>query len=157
MIDFKKGCYIFDLDGTLADCEHRRKKATTTDNKINWKIFLDAENVFKDTPVKHVVDYFNYLCHYVKTKDVFILSGREESLRDITLQWFAKHNIWGFKEMYMRKEQDYRDDTIVKYEMLEKYILPDYKPELFVDDRNKVVNLWRQKGYQCWQVANGDF
>jgi len=151
-----KGCYIFDLDGTIADCEHRRVRATTTDNKINWKIFLNPELVIQDLPNKKVIDYFNYLTHHAK-KEVFILSGREESLKDITLQWFAKNNIWGYQDLIMRKSGDYRSDIEVKTEMLNNHILQLYKPELFIDDRESVVNNWRRLGYECWQVAEGKF
>lgn len=28
---------------------------------------------------------------------------------------------------------------------------------LFLDDRDKVVAMWRDKGYTCWQVAEGAF
>ena len=42
-----KKAIIIDLDGTLCDCEHRRKFKEGS-NKIDFGHFLDPENVAKD-------------------------------------------------------------------------------------------------------------
>lgn len=56
----------------------------------------------------------------------------------------------------MRKEDDNRKDSQVKYEILldlakEKNILAVF------DDRNQVVKMWREAGLRCFQVADGNF
>ena len=57
----------------------------------------------------------------------------------------------------MRKSSDSRGDQIVKSEILEKEILPKYNVKLVLDDREKVVRMWRDKGLTCLQVDWGDF
>lgn len=98
---------IFDLDGTLADCEHRRHfvdPAKHPDYSINgifaidsegrpcdqtgrpfkpdWKAFYEACD--QDKPIRPVIDIFQKC---VVTREVQIWSGRCESVRDKTMNW----------------------------------------------------------------------
>lgn len=36
-------------------------------------------------------------------------------------------------------------------------ILPQYRPLFFIDDRKRVVDMWRRRGLTCLHCANGDF
>ena len=64
----------------------------------------------------------------------------------------------------MRKDGDYRKDTIVKDELLTnvlKILNNEYEgitwnPIIF-EDRKQVVDMWRNKGFTCYQVAPGEF
>lgn len=158
-MNIKKDCYIFDLDGTLADISIRREIAINekTDNqkKFNWKRFFDPELIINDFPNKNVIDFFKHLV--LKDKTIFIVTGRSENLNLVTCQWFAKYSIHGYEEMFMRKYGDHREDTIVKDEIYREKIQPYYNVVLAVDDRNSIVNLWRSLGIECWQVADGNF
>jgi hypothetical protein len=57
----------------------------------------------------------------------------------------------------MRKYGDYRKDYVVKREIYEQLIAPDYDILCVLDDRNSVVDMWREIGLTCLQVAPGDF
>jgi hypothetical protein len=57
----------------------------------------------------------------------------------------------------MRKNNDHREDSIVKQEMLDKIRLDGYNPTLVFDDRARVVEMWRKNGIKCFQVAEGNF
>ena len=59
-------------------------------------------------------------------------------------------------EMDILKEDDYRDDVIVKQELLTQ-IRKVWNPILVFDDRQRVVDMWRSEGLICCQVARGDF
>jgi len=59
--------------------------------------------------------------------------------------------------LYMRTEGDYRDDAVVKYELYVQYIAPTFDVAVVLDDRNRVVRMWRQVGLTCLQVEDGDF
>ena len=50
----------------------------------------------------------------------------------------------------------YMPDEILKKEMLDTFVDID---DVFmcVDDRQKVVDMWRENGLTCFQVAPGDF
>lgn len=98
---------------------------------------------------------------------VLFTSGREgtEDCRQKTLQWLKDNldpelymqNGKQMFELYMRKEKDYRGDEIVKREIYENDIMPHYQVICAFDDRNKVVNMWREIGLLCCQVNDGDF
>jgi hypothetical protein len=65
----------------------------------------------------------------------------------------------------MRPLNDFRDDREVKKEQfgkaVEAYrsrsITPCNEDFIIFDDRQKVVDMWREMGLTCCQVAKGDF
>ena len=57
----------------------------------------------------------------------------------------------------MRLADDNRKDSIIKEEIYNKVIKPRYNIKLVLDDRNQVVDMWRDIGLPCFQVAPGDF
>ena len=57
----------------------------------------------------------------------------------------------------MRKEGDNRPDEVVKEEIFNENIRGNYSVRFVLDDRSKVVDMWRQLGLKCLQVAEGDF
>jgi hypothetical protein len=54
------------------------------------------------------------------------------------------------------KEMRFMPDEILKKEMLDTFVNID-DVFLVVDDRDKVVKMWREEGLTCFQVAEGDF
>jgi hypothetical protein len=61
------------------------------------------------------------------------------------------------KRLWMRPAGDYRDDSIIKSELLDQILAAGYKPELVFDDRDRVVSMWREREIPCFQVAPGNF
>jgi hypothetical protein len=57
----------------------------------------------------------------------------------------------------MREEGSNERDSIVKHRMFEGNIRGKYFIEYILDDRNQVVEMWRNMGLTCLQVADGDF
>ena len=57
----------------------------------------------------------------------------------------------------MRNANDYRPDEVIKKEIYEREIKGKYDIICVFDDRNKVVDMWREEGFLCCQVADGDF
>ena len=90
---------------------------------------------------------------------IVILSGRSEGrdleVRAITEDWLIRFGV-PYHELHMRPYNDHSDDTILKADMLDKLGYEDRV--LFVlDDRQKVVDMWRDRGLTCFQVAPGAF
>src|ERR1700739_3230590 len=76
---------------------------------------------------------------------IVLCSGREEVYRASTEDWLAKHK--GPKHpLYMRAAKDYREDDIVKSELLDRILADGYAPWLVIDDRDRVVEMWRARG-----------
>ena len=46
----QKNVVIFDLDGTLANIDYRRKLATKPNGKLDWDIFFKPGNIQLDKP-----------------------------------------------------------------------------------------------------------
>lgn len=144
-----KDCVIFDIDGTLANIEHRRHWVTSKPK--NWKAFNSLMHL--DTPNESII---NLARMFIGQIPVIVASGREDTYKEITHEWLHKHGIF-YTHLLMRKSKDYRRDDIVKEEILEKILKMGYNPTLIFDDRNQVVDMWRRRGYTCCQVAPGDF
>lgn len=146
-------CTLMDIDGTVADIRHRLH--FIKDKPKNWDAFFKACK--DDTPFKHMKTIVGALWSVGR---VLYVSGRPERCRNDTQEWLKKH---GFNTslfpagLYMRADGDYRDDSIVKYELLQKIKADGYHPIMAFDDRNCVVKMWRENGIPCAQVAEGDF
>lgn len=144
---------IFDLDGTLANIETRRKMANAR-SKMDWDTFNDPTFIWLDLPNTPVIAMFHALQQngYV----VGIFSGRLETSRTQTMSWLDKHDIHP-SFFRMREENDYTPDDQLKERWLSE-LTNDYSEILAVyDDRDKVVRMWRSHGITCFQVATGNF
>jgi len=87
---------------------------------------------------------------------IILLSGRGDEYRMQTLAWLVEHEVW-FDELWMRPEKDTRRDDVVKAELFDQHVRHRFNVRMSIDDRDRVVRLWRRMGLPCWQVAPGDF
>ena len=142
---------IFDVDGTIADVEHRRHLVNGA-NK-DWNNFrLATEN---DTPVQWVCDIAK---RYIAQGDeVAFFSARNESEREITERQISEWIGDNHKGVFLRPNDSYEPDEIFKAELADKFEEMGGKIDLVFDDRNKVVDMWRNRGITVVQVADGDF
>jgi hypothetical protein len=139
---------IVDLDGTLCNSDHRKHFVDAG----NWKSFY--ENLIHDEPHEWCLE----IIKAVKWDFIFV-SGRPEKYRNLTEQWFENKtdiNI-GFYDLFMRKDGDFRKDSIIKEEIYRGYIEPKYEIMFCIDDRKQVVDMWRSIGLTCLQCAEGNF
>lgn len=182
-----KDIILVDLDGTLADCAHRRHFVTPqekvgcsacnmsgghpiapctvckgdgwlwTGNKPDWKAFFAA--CVDDTPLQTTIDVVTGLHQYL-----LYLQGRGE--------------VW----IISGRSDEVRTETIewlsqheIPYNQLIMRPAGTYTPDdklkrdwlhhhipkervfCVFDDRDKVVEMWRSEGLICYQVAEGDF
>jgi len=135
---------VFDLDGTLADLEHRKPLLENKD----WRGFFAA--VGGDTPIEHAIDVLTAM--FMSGHRVEIWSGRSDECREATEMWLRQHGVPPCT-LIMRTEGDYRPDDEVKRDFLRGTDWPD----LIFDDRDRVVAMWRSLGIPCFQVAPGAF
>jgi len=145
---------IFDVDGTLANIEERVKLAeimkSSTDKKMDWNTFLNPRIMeLCDTPNKDVVD-LSRLFYSVGAK-IIVVSARNERHRSVTTKQLLKWTV-PFEKLYLRKDDDFRNDGIVKGEILYQIRQDGFNPILAVDDRQQVVDKWVELGIPCWQV-----
>ena len=152
---------IFDIDGTLMNIDHRRK--FVSGGKKNWKLF--NEHIQFDTPNKIVFNMLDIFINDVKLglENIYFVSGRKEKYRDITIKQICKYSCIDKIEiedinLYMRDNKDFREDCLIKDDILKNKLNHIPIENLLVfDDRNSVVNNWRKKRITCFQVADGNF
>jgi hypothetical protein len=142
---------LFDIDGTLANIEHRR--AFLTKNPPDWKAF-NAE-MGNDVPNSSVVSLYNALWD-ANCYDLILVTGRSERSRALTEQWLTWNEI-PFSRLLMRADQDFRADHVIKEELLDLLIIEGKEIAFTVDDRQQVVDMWRRRGITCLQCDVGDF
>jgi predicted kinase len=148
--DPAKKIVIVDVDGTLSDTGHRRK--LKENGKVDWSYFYRDDLILADPPFSVVVDWVRGL---YEAYTVVIVSGRDAgSSAHSTVAWLAKNNV-PYHHIFMRNAGDRRDDTLVKQDILNK--LPRDQVLFTIDDRDRVVAMWRANGLTCYQVADGAF
>jgi predicted kinase len=134
----KPSCVICDIDGTLA--------------LMNDRSPYDYSKVGEDQinhPVRDIIKSF-----FEKQMTVILLSGRDSVCRKDTENWLSKHSV-GYDQLFMRAEGDQRADTIVKKEMYEQHIENRYNVHLVLDDRPRIVQMWRDEGLLVADVGHG--
>ena len=138
---------IFDLDGTLSDCTHRMHYL---DNKPkDFDSFYGAMG--DDTVVKPVASMLRSLSGVSK----LILTARPVSYSHITKEWLSKHDLLShIQGLYTRPDEQRRiPDYLYKQSMID-VIRKEYNILLVIDDRDRVVDMWRENGIYCLQAKS---
>jgi hypothetical protein len=153
-----KPLYIFDLDGTLANIEHRKHYLEYKNDPHRWRRFYAACG--DDQPNLPVLKTMESLRH--AGADIWFFSGRSDEVRDLTVDWLAYHTSFMSHEidqvLMMRRAGDYTADDELKEQWLNGMLVDDRLRLLAVfDDRDRVVQMWRRNGVACFQVAPGEF
>lgn len=133
---------ICDIDGTLA---HMLDRSPYDPTKYHTDY---ADEVVVDIVKKYHADGYQ----------IVICSGRDDTYMDVTEAWLQSNEV-PYHEIFMRKAGDKRNDAIVKQEIWENDISGSGRFDVFfvLDDRNRVVEMWREQGLKVLQVAEGDF
>ncbi|MBT2545375.1 AAA family ATPase [Streptomyces sp. ISL-44] len=130
-----------DIDGTLALIGDRGPYDFS-------RCELDRLN----EPVRHALDAFRRADGDV----IVLLSGRSEEHRPQTESWLRRHRV-PYDELWMRAAGDTRRDDVVKAELFDAHVRHRYAVRVSLDDRDRVVAVWRRMGLPTWQVNYGDF
>lgn len=151
--DYKPPVVVCDLDGTLCNIEHRLHLVRKpSGEKKDWPGFFrglkdDTVNKWCVTVLKGAVtEGSNYI----------FCSGRPDNYRRETQAWLDDHDF-PLIPLFMRPRNDQREDSIIKEIILDFEILTRYTPVFMIDDRKRVVDMWRRRGFVCLHCAEGDF
>lgn len=131
---------VCDLDGTL--CLHWNRGP------------YEESKVIDDLPNKPVVAALQTLA---RNFSVMYVSGRTKACYDDTRKWLGGYVNIPDIGLFMREVGDKRHDTIVKTEIYEREIKGKFNVLLVLDDRQSVVDMWRELGLTVFQVADGNF
>lgn len=147
----KQKAIIFDIDGTIA----------IRDKEPGGRGPFDWDRVGEDTPnepVMFVAKMLAFAATVAGDINIVFFSGRDERAKYPTEEWLEEHFRYSYHLM-MRSEGDNRPDYVVKREMLNRAQLI-YDIVAVFDDRNQVVDMWRDNDITCFQVCSredGDF
>lgn len=132
--------YIFDTDGTVANHEGVRNPYDTS------KYALDTvhENVAQ-------------LARTLGDQALIIgVSGRDAAFADVTQLWWLEKAFIRPDEFYFRPAGDRRPDDVIKAEIYEQEIRGRLNILGVVDDRARVLRMWRAKGFTTFAVGDTD-
>jgi hypothetical protein len=147
----QKPILICDIDGVIADLSHRLHHIE--EKPTNWDGFFDACD--EDKPMEETISFLRAI------RDIFeivYLTGRPKRVRDKTVAWF-RQNYVPWKDgmlLAMRSDGDHRQDWIVKWELFDQWV-DKKRVRAIIEDRDQVVQMWREKGYFCLQNKRGDY
>ena len=134
----KPAAYIFDVDGTLAQIGGGRNP-------------YDASRAMEDTPNPHVqlmwkhIEFGGYL--------MFVLTGRKAAHRQVTIDWLEENQFY-CDVLWTRDNGDNRPDWVVKAELFDTHIAPNYNVLGVFDDRLQVARMWHLKGVPLFRVGD---
>lgn len=154
---------VCDLDGTLS--------------LLNGRNPFDASTCDNDLPNVPVIECVKAM--HAQGYAVLFTSGREDRYREPTVRFIERHvralvtrTTYSVSTMedvtfevedvipyqlFMRPTGDQRKDSVVKTELFEQNIAGKYNVVFCLDDRNQVVDNWREMGLTCFQCAPGNF
>jgi predicted kinase len=132
---------MVDIDGTVALMGKRSPYDET-------QVHLDRPNIAVITAIQamHAAGHAVVFC-----------SGRTEASRADTEAWLAAHVGVAHHGLYLRPIGDRRKDSVVKREIFDRHIRTAWHVVAVFDDRQQVVDAWRELGLTVFQVAPGDF
>lgn len=145
-------CIIVDIDGTLALMNGRNPydDSLIHTDKVNEYVFNLIDRI------KTIYDFERMESDGEISNHIILMSGRMDKCRPQTEKWLYDNGI-PYDVLYMRKTNDFRQDSTVKKELYEEHIKGRYYVEAVFDDRDQVVKMWRDEGLLCCQVYYGNF
>jgi len=147
VFDYDGDYVVADLDGTLAECEHRMKYIDgTIDGKKKWKPFFDGmvdDTVMEGTRQLLELTYEGH--------PVVFVTGRPNNYRSVTEKWLKDNDI-KYDALYMRPEGDFRPDTIVKQEIIDLYLNKD-NIVMWLDDSPQIIEQVRKNGINTLKIG----
>lgn len=142
---------ILDLDGTLCDMNHRVHLAQAK----QWDEFhagLEQDGVHED-----VLLVLRFLPAFVR---VIVVTGRPMAHYAATVSWLRKHELWGMVDaIMMRPDTNFMKDHDLKLWLLDEFFEGREKWTnriiAALDDKETVVEAFRNAGINAWQVRQG--
>lgn len=140
---------ISDLDGTITDAEHRVH--LVREHPKDYDAFFNAAR--DDGPIWPVIHVLRAL--KAAGHEIHIITGRSDITKADTIEWLDRFEV-PHDRLLMRPADDYTPDDRLK----RAWFQLEYRSEdvlLVLEDRARVVRMWRKLGVTCLQVAEGDF
>jgi beta-phosphoglucomutase-like phosphatase (HAD superfamily) len=139
---------LFDLDGVIANGDHRQHLLATTGRK-DWKGFFAKAG--EDTLIEEVAALTVLLDPSLQR---ILLTARPTSIQDITLEWLSRFSVrWDL--LVMRREGDFSPSPEAKLHAVEQLRDHGFQILLALDDDQRNVDMFRAAGIRCLYIHSG--
>lgn len=138
-------CIIADMDATLC--------FNTTGRPFYGEGV--EKQMINDIPNTNIIDLVRAYCETYDC-ELIIITGRDESCREVTLEWLDKHYLYP-NQLFMRQIGDYSKGEECKKKIFEDNIRNKYNVDLVFEDSSKVVKMYRDLGLTVLQPNEGKF
>jgi len=146
-----RNAIIVDLDGTLCNIDHRIHLLTAR-NSVEWHNFEDGcINDKLNVWAANMIEFYTIAGHVI-----LLITGRTEKVRQLTEDWLERNGIV-YDELHMRPDGENMSDCKLKEKVYEEHIAGKYIVEFVVEDRKRVVEMWRRNDLVCLQCQEGDY
>lgn len=134
----KINAVICDLDNTLA--------------LLNGRNPYDITNCYQDQ-LNIVISDLLRIYKHARQNAILIVSGRSEEGRKDTFKWLLDNGV-PFDELFMRPVGEKSSGYELKKIILNRTILNTYNVIFALEDDPRCVNMYRENGVVCFQVAD---
>lgn len=150
----KQKAVIIDIDGTISNSLHAEQFQKPTGG-TDWEKWIES------TRFATVNEWCKELCIAMQHRGyrLIFLTARSSGFNGlaITREWLNSHlnpdGIFEY-ELIMRPENDFRPDTDIKLDLYSRLIYPHYDILFAVDDKQKIIDLWRNLGIPSLHCAD---
>jgi len=151
----------FQNDAKFHIMQQERNLLAHNEHSVNEDGSLSVKNPKGEETIYNLTEFQNLRKRLINlhstVEKLSIFSARGEIALSKTIEWLKKFSV-PFDDITLRMKGCYTPDEDLKQQwLIEKY--PNFKKDIFLvlDDRQKVVDMWRSKGLTCFQVAEGKF
>ena len=135
---------VFDVDGVLADVGHRVHHLEGP--RKNWRAFFAG--AASDPPLSLGIELAAELS---ADHDLGYLTGRPESLRQVTQRWLSRHGLPA-GPLWMRAPGDFRAARVMKLEAV-RQLAAERAVTVVIDDDEQVIGALREAGFAVLQAT----
>lgn len=146
-----RGLVPFGMGSVISDCSYCHGTGMKPRFKKDWHAFHSLLNT--DSPVPGVRALILIL--HESGYQIVFTTGRPSNYR-VQTEWWLREHLPSVNDyiLFMRDQGDSRKDSIVKSEMYQNDIAPQYGVMLAIDDRPQVVETWRNLGIPTVAVVD---
>lgn len=139
---------LFDLDGVIANADHRQHLLATSGRK-DWKRFFAKAG--EDSLIEEVAALTVLLDPSLQR---ILLTARPTSIQDITLEWLSRFSVrWDL--LVMRREGDFAASPDAKRHAVQQLREHGFQILLAFDDDQRNVEMFRSEGIRCVYIHSG--
>jgi acid phosphatase class B len=156
-----KDIVVFDIDGTIANLDHRLHflpqglHADYGNQDVDWEAY--HEGCDKDAPITATMTLLR-IFHNVPQIQVVFFTGRNELARDKTVQWLKDHKVDPVEFLFMRPDYNDQPNAHLKKIWLGMVKRAGGNVMFSFDDDPSVCRMYKENGVTCFKVnhANGE-